>query len=185
MATQSAKRMTAGDFLAWAETQPQGRYELVSGEVFAMAPEKADQARSKGAAWAALKAAIKRAGAPCEAFVDGLAVRIDDTTVYEPDALVNYGPRMTGDAIVATNPIIVVEVLSRSTGGYDKTNKLVDYFSVPSIQHYLIIQTSKKVVIHHRRGQGAVIATTIHTGGSLTLDPPGLSVPVAELLDIG
>jgi Uma2 family endonuclease len=185
MATPFAKRTTADEFLAWAEAQPQGRYELVSGEIFAMAPKKADHARSKYSACAALKAAIKRAGVPCEAFVDSLAVRIDETTVYEPDALVNCGPRVAGDATVATNPIVVVEVLSPSTAGYDKANKLVDYFSVPSIQHYVIIQTSKNVIIHHKRGEGAVIATTIHTGGTLTLDPPGLTVQVAELLDIG
>jgi Uma2 family endonuclease len=179
------KPMTAEEFLDWAEVQPKGRYELVSGEVFTGASQQANHVRSKAAAWAALRSAIKRAGVPCEAFVDGLAVRIDEGTVYEPDALVNCGPRVAGEATIASNPIIVVEVLSPSTAGYDKGNKLVDYFSVASIQHYLIVQTSKGVVIHHKRGTGATLATTIHTGGTLTLDPPGLTVPVAELLELG
>jgi Uma2 family endonuclease len=33
--------MTAAEFLAWADTQPKGRFELVRGEIVAMAPEKA------------------------------------------------------------------------------------------------------------------------------------------------
>ena len=185
MTTPAAKRTTAAEFLAWAETQPKGRYELMAGEIVAMAPEKADHARAKYTACAALSAAIKRAGVPCEAFIDGLAVRIDETTVYEPDALVNCGPRVSGTSVVATNPVIVVEVLSPSTASIDHGDKLIDYFSVPSIQHYLLIQTVKKQVIHHRRGDGAVIATTIHSDGEIVLDPPGLRLATAELLDFG
>ena len=33
--------MTVQEFLAWAAAQPRGRYELVRGEVVAMAPERA------------------------------------------------------------------------------------------------------------------------------------------------
>lgn len=39
MTTQSKpSRMTVAEFLDWASTQPRGRYELVQGEVVAMAP---------------------------------------------------------------------------------------------------------------------------------------------------
>ena len=34
------QRMKVPEFLAWAEAQPQGRYELVNGEVVVMAPER-------------------------------------------------------------------------------------------------------------------------------------------------
>lgn len=182
MSMNATKRLTADEFLVWAQAQPTGRYQLIAGEIIAMAPEKADHARSKFSACAALQAAIKRAGLPCEAFVDGLAVRIGETTVYEPDALVNCGERVPGGSTVATNPVIVVEVLSPSTAANDHGDKLFDYFSVPSIQHYLIIQTSKSVVIHHQRGSGATITTTLHTGGDITLDPPGMVVAVSELV---
>ncbi len=184
MSKPAAKRTTADEFLTWAEAQPKGRYELVAGEILAMVPEKADHARTKASVWAALKAAIGRAGAPYEAFVNGLSVRIDDTTVYEPDALVNCGARVPGGATVATNPVIVVDVLSPSTAPIDHGDKLIDYFNVASIQHYLIVQPAKMVVIHHRRAGGA-ITTTIHSEGELTLDPPGLRVPTADLFDNG
>ena len=41
MTAQSKQRMTVQEFLAWAAAQPRGRYELVRGEVVAMAPERA------------------------------------------------------------------------------------------------------------------------------------------------
>ncbi len=185
MSTQAAKHTTADEFLAWAEAQPKGRYELIAGEIVAMAPEKADHARTKASVWSALKSAIKRAGAPCEAFIDGLAVRIDGSTVYEPDALVNCGPRVPGGSTTATNPIIVVEVLSPLTDAMDHGDKLIDYFSVASIQHYLLVHPVKKVVIHHRRGDGAAIVTTMHSDGEIALNPPGLTVPAVDFLDIG
>ncbi len=185
MSSTAPKSLTTDEFLAWIETQPKQRYELVDGEVFAMAPEKADHARSKGAAWVALKSAIQTAGVPCEAFLDGLAVRIDDNSVYEPDALVNCGPRVPGGSTLATNPVIVVEVLSPSTTVYDHGVKFIGYFSVPSIQHYLIVHTAKKIVIHHQRGEGAKISTTIHSSGKLDLSPPGIVVPVSDLIEIG
>lgn len=185
MSTKPANVTTADEFLVWAEAQPKGRFELFAGEIVAMAPERADHARLKASSWSVLQKAIKRAGVPCESFVDGLAVRIDDTTVYEPDALVNCGPRVPGGATVATNPIIVVEVLSPSTQGIDFGDKLIDYFSVASIQHYLIVHPTKRQVIHHQRGAGQKIETAIRSDGEIALNPPGLTVAVSELLDIG
>jgi Uma2 family endonuclease len=184
MSTHAAKRLTADEFLAWAEVQPQGRYELFAGEIVAMAPERADHARTKAAVWAALKSSIKRTGLTCEAFIDGLAVRINDKTVYEPDALVNCGPRIAGDVIIAPNPTIVVEVLSPSTQHIDKTAKLIDYFSVLAVQHYLIIDTERRVVVHHRRSGDGSIATTICRQGEILLEPPGLRIDMADLIDV-
>jgi hypothetical protein len=52
----------------------------------------------------------------------------------------------------------------------------------PSIQHYLIVNPVKKVVIHHARAQGSDISTRIASSGEIDLTPPGMTVPVAELL---
>lgn len=93
MAAPARRRMTANEFLDWAMTQPDGvRYELVAGEVVAMAPERASHGRAKVAVFDALRAAVTAAGLPCEAFIDGMAVRIDEPTVYEPDVLLRCGP---------------------------------------------------------------------------------------------
>ncbi|MEQ1718000.1 MAG: Uma2 family endonuclease [Hyphomicrobium sp.] len=176
--------MSAVEFLAWAENQPRGRYELVDGLIVAMAPERADHARSKFQVCAALTNAIKRAGVPCEAFVDGLSVRINDTTVYEPDTLVNCGPRIPGDAVLAPNPVIVVEVLSPSTQHIDKARKLIDYFSIAAVHHYILIDIERRAIVHHQRGAGETVATAIYRQGQIALNPPGLTLETEELLDL-
>ncbi|MFO1038326.1 MAG: Uma2 family endonuclease [Geminicoccaceae bacterium] len=178
--------MTAEEFLDWAMAQPEGRrYELVAGEVVAMAPERATHARAKAAAFDALRAAVIGAGLPCEAFVDGMAVRVDDTTVYEPDVLLRCGDPADGDCIEIVDPVIVVEVLSPSSGGRDTGGKLEDYFRLPSVRHYLIIKTSNRTLIHHARDEAGALQTRIVRTGTLELQPPGLSLDVESLFPPG
>src|SRR5580704_14783465 len=129
------QRFTREEFRRWAEGESR-RYERIAGEPIAMSPERVVHIRLKARVWQALDRAIRVTGANCEALADGVTVEIDDDTDYEPDAVVNCGPPMDPDATVATNPVIVVEVLSPATQSIDSSDKLADYFRVPSIQHY-------------------------------------------------
>jgi Uma2 family endonuclease len=180
MDASAVKRMTVPEFLAWAETQEGGRYELIRGEIVAMAPERSAHVQAKRRAANALEAAIKRAGIACEAFVDGLAVAIDDETSYEPDALVNCGDPVAPDSMVAPHPVIVVEVLSPSTRSLDTTAKLADYFRVPGLAHYLIIDLGRRHILHYRRQPDGAITVAIVNEGEIVCDPPGIAVAVAS-----
>ena len=116
MGQPTQPEFTAGEFIAWALEQPTGRFELGNGTVVAMAPEPASHNQAKLNGAIALRGAIVARGLPCRVMMDGMAVRIDDRTVYEPDALVRCGPPLPGD--------------------------------VPSVRHYLIVDTDRRVVIH-------------------------------------
>src|SRR5215471_6377304 len=181
MNAPAVKRMTVPQFLAWAETQENGRYELVRGEIVAMAPERWGHVHAKRLAANALEAAIRRAGVACQALVGGLAVAVDDHTSYIPDALVNYGEPGTPDSMIAPRPVIVAEVLSPSTRNLDKTVKPADYFRVPDLAHYLIIDLGRQHVLHYRRQSDGVITVAIAKDGELVLDPPGITVTVTDL----
>jgi Uma2 family endonuclease len=175
------QRMTVEEFLAWSEGQP-GRYELVDGEVFAQAAERVGHARMKFSVASALQKAIRERGLPCLALPDGVAVRVDEHTVFEPDAQVYCGEEPHPDALLV-EPIVVVEVLSPSTGRTDASRKLEGYFRLPSIMHYLIVDPDKPLVIHHARGEGETILTRIIRDGAVTLDPPGLEFVLAEIYE--
>jgi Uma2 family endonuclease len=172
---------TADEFIAWALEQPEGRFELDNGTVVAMAPERASHATVKGNAFVALRHALGERGLMCQAFPDGMSVRIDDRTVYEPDALVRCGPQLPGDAIAANDPLILVEVVSPSSRGVDRGAKLASYFLLPSVRHYLIVDTDKRVVIHNHRGEEGRIEVQVLHDGLLTLDPPGLTIEVRDI----
>jgi len=76
----------------------------------------------------------------------------------------------------------VVEVLSPSTAAIDHGRKLSGYFSLLSVQHYLILDPDRRVVIHHKRGASDAIETQVLTDGLARLDPPGFEVAVKALL---
>ena len=170
-------RMTADDFIAWAMEQPEtGHYELVAGEVVAMAPERAAHVRAKQRFVRRLEEAIERAGLPCEAFVDGLAVAVDAHTVFEPDALVRCGATLPDDALRIDDPVIVLEILSPATRSVDTGLKFTEYFRLPSLRHYLIVRAETRTVVHHARTGDGSIATRLVHDGSLRLDPPGIEL---------
>jgi Uma2 family endonuclease len=177
MADSASARMTSDEFIAWAMEQPEGsRYELVAGEVVMMAPERSGHALTKFHIARRLAEAVERDGRPSTVYPDGMAVEIDATTTYEPDALVRCGAVAPPDTIKLNDPAIVVEVLSPSTRTRDSGAKLIDYFRLPSVHHYLIVRTEDRAVIHHARNADGTILTRIVREGTLHLDPPGLTV---------
>ncbi len=180
METQPNYNMTVDEFLPWAEAQERGRYELHDGEVIAMSPERAAHWKIKFKIAMALHNAISAAGLKCHAVPDGATVRISPRTAFEPDALVYCGDEVPGDSLEVPNPAIVVEVLSPGTQMIDMRDKLRGYFTVPSVQHYLIVDPEKQVVIHHARGEGDALQTRLLSAGGLRLDPPGIALNVQE-----
>lgn len=174
-------KMTVDEFLAWAESQD-GRWELFDGVPVAMAPERVVHGRVKFRVARALASAIEAKSLPCEAIFDSAAVRIDTYRSFQPDALVYGGASLPGNTLEIPNAIVVVEVLSPGNAMKDLRDKLVGYFMVPSIMHYLIVDPDDRLVIHHARGSDAIVTRILNDGSSLRLDPPGLDLAVADLL---
>jgi Uma2 family endonuclease len=179
-------KMTADEFLAWAEglLPEAGKFELWDGEVVVrhgpgLEEERSEHWEGKGAMYRALHDAIKRAGLPCFAAVDGPMVRLSANKMARPDVLVYCGPRVPRGAQEVPNPIILVEVLSPGTKRRDHGVKLQGYFTLPSLSHYIIIDPDRRLLVHHRRGAAA---PELVTDPRLQLDPPGLDVDLTEVL---
>lgn len=110
-----------------------------------------------------------------------MTVRIDETTAYEPDALVYCGPKLPPSAIEVPDPAIVVEVLSPSSRQIDLAIKLVGYFRLPGLAHYLIVDPTEPLILHHSRAAGDAILTRVVTEGMIGLDPPGMEFALADV----
>ena len=155
--------------------QPEGaRYELVGGQVVRMASERVEHGRIKFRIARLMADAVEKAGLGCEVFTDGMAVKVDDNTTYEPDALIRCGDRLAGDLTKLVDPVVVVEVVSPSTASVDAGAKLADYFRIPTLLHYLIVRIDKLTVIQHTRAGDGGILTRIVRDGVVRLDPPGI-----------
>jgi Uma2 family endonuclease len=178
-------RMNVDEFLAWSKRQQDDRYELLDGRIVAMTRDTVRHNQAKFAAARALQDAVRTAGLPCLVFIDGVGVKINDTTLRIPDVLVQCGAEPDPDALTIESPLVVVEVVSPSSEHDDTETKLVEYFSVESIHHYLVILSERRVVVHHQRRDGGNIDTRIAHDGDIVLNPPGIAVPVAALLRTG
>jgi Uma2 family endonuclease len=180
--TLPKQRMKVPEFLAWANEQLDSRYELVDGEVVAMAPDRLRRNLVKLEVAVALREAVKAAGLPCTVFTDGAGVVINDETTRLPDASVQCGIKVRPNRMVLEAPLIVVEVVSPSSEQQDLGAKLIEYFSVPSIRHYMIVLPEKRAVVHHTLNGEGKLSTYIGRSGDIRLDPPGMTVSVAALL---
>jgi Uma2 family endonuclease len=179
------ERMTVAAFLEWAARRPEGeRWELIEGEpvptrgptpAHAMAAETVTHARVKRRIDHAFTEALAKGGHGCEVFVSGPKVQISADSAFEPDVVVSCVEIPEG--LLVPEPLIVVEVLSASTRDRDFTIRLAGYASLASIAHYLLVETQRRLVVHHRRAAGEPeFRTSIARGGILRLDPPGLDL---------
>ncbi len=173
------QRMSREAYRAWALEQHNGRFERRQGIVCAIAPERSVHGKRKARIWSALDQAIGAAGLGCFAYPDGMTVEVDDSD-YEPDAVVRCGRDLPDDALVVPDPMIIVEVLSPSTGEFDQTTKLTDYFTLPSVHHYLIVSPDEPRIIHHRRGESGIENETV-SSGPIRLDPPGITIVLDDI----
>jgi Uma2 family endonuclease len=184
-------KMNVDEFLAWSEGLPKeaGRFELWDGEIIekrgaagTMNAERSQHWRAKLAMTLALIKAIEKSGIEGHVAVEGPTVRFSSGKAVDPDVLVHFGPPVPRGALEVPNPAIVVEVLSPSTAKFDLSQKMQGYFTLPSVQHYVVIDPDKPLIIHHQRGDGDALVTRFVSASSLRLEPPGLHVDVTEIL---
>lgn len=187
------RRLTVDEFLAWYEALPKeaGRFELWDGCIVekhggagSMNAERVAHARMKARLARTLEDALGRSGLQGEVLLDGLQVRLQGRRNAEPDVILYLGPPVAGDALIIEEPVIVCEVLSPTTAKHDMSTKLDGYFTLPSVQHYIIGDPDKPLLIVHSRGTGDTLTTRVIADPAirLLLDPPGLAVDLAEVL---
>jgi Uma2 family endonuclease len=175
--------MTAEEFAVWAEARPEKNWELLDGEPILQQSQNWGHANLKGLIYAALLRET-RAHAPNHfAAVDGLVMKVDGNTAFEPDVVVYAGPRMQRGEIVVPKPVIAVEVLSQSTARKDLTDKLAGYFRAPSILHYVIADPDSQELVYYRRQDEGIAPPAILKNGVLRLDPPGIAIELAEIFE--
>ncbi len=180
MATRPKSNLTVEQYLK-AYRGAQGRYELVAGHVVKMAAETATHVRLTGRVFRALASAIERKDLDCEAFQDGITVKTSTNTAREPDVSVQCGKSLDGDSLLLDKPLILVEVVSPGSVSKDESQKLAEYFRIPSVMHYLIVWPSERMCYHHKRLSDGKVLTTIVRSGKIEFDPPGISISFKDV----
>jgi Uma2 family endonuclease len=145
--------MTAAEFLAWDATQTIKR-EFVRGEVFAMAGGEDRNATVAGNLYMALRQHLR--GTPCRVYGSDVKLRVEAADCFfYPDVMVTCSAADLQDRLIKREPSLVVEVLSPSTGAFDRGEKFASYRQLPSLQEYLLVDVdSRRCDLFRKRDDG-------------------------------
>jgi Uma2 family endonuclease len=124
----------------------------------------------------------------CEVYSSTLRLRVTATGLYAyPDVMVACGEPLFADdqADTLLNPVLIAEVLSKSTQDYDRGQKFQHYRTVASVMEYLAIAQEKVFVeCWSRQSDHRWLLTEFdNLSGSIRLDSIGVDLSIAEIYD--
>ncbi len=114
----------------------------------------------------------------------GLQISAKGGGYFQPDLMVTKGEWIfkPNSACIITNPYLLVEVTSKSTGKYDKDEKLPLYRELPSLQYALTVsQTRPLVTVEARTDQPDVWLTTDYRTLDSVVQLGDLQLPLREI----
>ncbi len=157
------------------------KLEFFDGDIFAMAGGTPEH----GMLAAGLTTLIsQRLPASCRAMTSDVKVRVLATGLSTfPDLSVVCGElqRAPDDENCVTNPVLLVEVLSRSTEDYDRGEKLSQYQQIPSLQVVLLVAHDARQVTVVKRVGDAWVITEVRDGEDVELEEPALRLSVKDV----
>ncbi len=173
--------MTLDDFMAWEDAQPE-RHELVAGVVTARAGRRRTHGRTVLNLVRRLGNLLE--GTPCQVFAESMKLQVADDTLLYPDVFVTCDKADLATEMVFRAPVLVIEVLSPSTQGDDRSGKFALYRRLPSLQEYLLVDPeTRRVEGFRRQPSGDWVFADMSDGGPLASTSLGLQVPLAQVFD--
>jgi Uma2 family endonuclease len=131
------------------EREANEKHELANGEIIAMAGASREHNLICVNIAGELRQNLKGSG--CETYATDMRVRMKEGNYAYPDVVVVCDEPQFADGEFDTllNPVIVIEILSKSTRFRDKTEKLETYQKMESISECLIIEQDLLRIEHY------------------------------------
>jgi Uma2 family endonuclease len=173
-------RMTAEEYLAWDASQTE-KTEFVAGEVYARA---GGEDRNNTVALNLVMALRQHlSGSPCRVYAHDLKLRVETADCFfYPDLMVTCSATDLADRLIKREPVLVAEVLSPSTGAYDRGRKFAAYRQLPSLREYLLVDVERQHCDLFRKGaDGLWVLHPSEPGQAVHLASVDLTVPPEAL----
>jgi Uma2 family endonuclease len=180
MGNPAPRRFTLQDYWAVEMASPV-RHEFLHGTIYAMAGGTPRHNEVASNLHLALGAALRGTG--CHPIGADQRIRVSEAEYTYADVSVfcdriDVAPGNPPDT--ATNPKILVEVLSDSTRTYDTTDKLEMYQRIPTVTEVLLVEPEEVRVVRWSRGPGGWSAET-YADPAGEVPVHGASVSMAEI----
>jgi Uma2 family endonuclease len=181
MSVSTVKPWTVEEFFAWGAAQ-EGRYEFDGVRPVAMTGGTINHSLIVDNIKFALRSRLR--GTPCAAFGPEVGVSTIGTRIRYPDALVTCS-KFAGTERLVPNPIVMFEVLSPDSGRRDRIEKLREYAAVPSIRHYIIVESTSIGATSLRRNVGDLNfqSEPLTERDMLSLAAIEIEIPLGEFYD--
>lgn len=170
------------EYLAF-EREVEEKHELIDGEIVAMAGASREHNLIGVNVSSELHFRLKEK--KCEIYANDMRVRMKSGRYGYPDVVVVCDkPQFADDEFdVLLNPLVVVEVLSKSTRFRDKTEKLKTYQKMESIRDILLIEQTEPRIEHYIKQTPNQWLLRIYEnlGETIALKSLKCELPVAEI----
>lgn len=177
--------MTMEEYLTWEAAQAE-KHEFVDGQVIPrrmrmMAGGTGRHARLAANAIRALGNALR--GGPCAPYGSDLKVQCATGSARYPDVTVDCSP-LTGRAVFAQDPRVVIEVLSPANDTMAITRLMYDYQSIASLSAIVFVaQDAPYMQVFAREGAGWRLVEVNGLEGGAALPGLDVTLPMAELYE--
>ena len=180
MASAALKRTTVSidDYLELERESPV-RHEYVGGQLYAMG---GSSDRHNTITLALASFLFGQLAGRCGVYTADMRLRIalaDGEVAYYPDVLVACDPADRASHH-RERPVFLAEVLSPTTERIDRTEKLIAYRQIPSLEEYLIAEQDVARVELYRRANGFK-REVLEAGDVIRFASVGLELAVEQL----
>ena len=165
--------MTSSDYLRFEE-KAATKHEFVDGFMFAVAGAGDNHNLITLNIGALLRSAAR--GTTCRVYVSDMKLEVAGGAYYYPDVLVTCDENDLGSNI-KKHPCLVFEVLSESTSDIDRGEKLLNYRKLASLQAYILVSQTKRLVEVYRLVDDGSWRHDILEAGALELPCLPLTLP--------
>jgi Uma2 family endonuclease len=156
------------------------RHEYFHGEVYAMADASDNHGRIAINLTTALSIHLRDSN--YEPFFRDIKIRVTPSVYYYPDILVTCEENPE-NPYFRNNPILIIEIVSKSTERIDRREKVFLYQQIESLQEYVVVdQYRKKIQVHRRQTNGGWITYFFDDADeSVELSSIDLNIPLHEI----
>ncbi len=170
--------MTVEEYFLLERNDPNTRYEYVDGYVYAMAGGTFNHDTIKSNVHRILWGLLR--GKKCRVYSSDMKVSISKERYFHPDVTVTCDPRDQGMGDLLQSPRLVVEVLSPSTELKDRTWKLQNYTSHPTIEEYMLVSARSLKIELYRKEQNKWVYYAFKADEKIDVACLNISFSVAE-----
>jgi Uma2 family endonuclease len=183
MSEPAIKHISEAEYLAF-ERESQERHEYYRGEIYLMSGASFKHNIIEDNIRGALHLFLK--GKKCRSFGSNLRIHIPKNTLYTyPDVLIVCdSPKFVdGEFDTLLNPSVLIEILSASTGNYDRAAKFDLYREIETLKEYILIDSKSVHCVHYEKNADSTwtLSETKNLADSITITTIELQLKLSDI----